>query len=771
MAIKFYDVLSNGIQHVEVPFNYTRGSAAPIDNSTHWSALSAAEEYAKGNLAGYGVPYVGQIITVEENSSVVTYVIENEAGHLKKVGDTESLNPTVDTLSDAISANASDISALSGIVEELPKSLSVTVEKQEIAEEGFLNTYVIKQGGNQVGTKINIPKDFLVKSAKLSTDENGKFIDFVVNSISGDANESHIRLDVNDLVDVYTAVDSETIDLTITDKNEVSAFVKDGSLTWSKMSSDVTDWKSVVEGNIEKLDKDLSELSGKVEGLSGEVSAISGDLDTAIKAEVTARENAITALTQTVSSVSTDLNGAITAEVTAREGAINDLSVELKGDIATAKEAAILSAKTYTDEQIATLDFTNTLSSLSDEILVSADAASKAYTDTEVKALSDSISGTVDTRVSEIRTEVSNVSSDLVGQIATAKSEAIASAETYTDEQIAALSIADIYATKSELNEASATTLTNAKAYTDEVSAGLSVDSKIATTLANAKAYTNEVSSTLNSSINAVNEKVETVSSDLDVAEGIISTINDALGKTGISALSSNEGDSGTVASKKDVSDAVASIGKVLHFKGVISTAGKTFEEAIAEKYGEETPAEGDIVLDSVSGTEYVYTLEYKGTQNVWVEIGDEQNHATKSELSAEKQAREAADNYLSGAIDNKVFIDGTAVTSLSVENISQDDYHSLVSNGNVDPNTVYIVSSDTYNMYDQKIVNLADGTEEKDAVNFGQISALSGTIMAEVEANKLSSITLGDTVFTPENNNFTLSISSICGGGAKDFD
>lgn len=696
MAIKFYDVLSNDIQHVEVPFNYTRGSAAPIDNSTHWSSLSAAEEYAKGNLAGYGVPYVGQIITVEENSSVVTYVIENEAGHLKKVGDTESLNPTIDTLSDAISANASDISALSGVVEELPSSLSVTVEKQETAEEGFLNTYVIKQGGNQVGAKINIPKDFLVKSAVLSTDENGKkFIDFVVNSKNGDAEESHIKLDVDDLVDVYTGVDSETIDLAITENNEVSAFVKDGSLTWSKMSSDVTDWKSGVENDIEKLDSDLSELSGKVEGLSGEVSAISANL-----------------------------NGAITAEVTARENAITALSDELKGDVAAAKEAAILSAKNYTNEQIAELDFVNTLSSLSDEILTSADATSKAYTDAEVKALSNSISGTVDTKVSEIKTEISDVSSDLVGQIATAKSEAILSAKTYTD--------------------------------------GVSV--------------------VLNSSINAVDEKVETVSSDLDVAEGIISTINDALGKTGISALSSNEGDSGTVASKKDISDAVAGIGKVLHFKGVISTSGKTFEEAIAEKYGEETPAEGDIVLDSVSGTEYVFTLEYKGEQNVWVEIGDEQNHATKSELSAtkdeltalidtEKQAREAADSYLSGAIDNKVFVDGTAVKSLSVLNISQDDYHELVSNDTVDPNTIYVVSSDTYNMYDQKIVNLADGTEEKDAVNFGQISALSGTIMAEVEANKLSSITLGDTVFTPENNNFTLSISTICGGGAKDFD
>jgi hypothetical protein len=211
------------------------------------------------------------------------------------------------------------------------------------------------------------------------------------------------------------------------------------------------------------------------------------------------------------------------------------------------------------------------------------------------------------------------------------------------------------------------------------------------------------------------------------------------------------------LSSAKDYTDEkISSLGDVFNFKGIKNSIEEL--EAITDA------KTGDVYL--VGTKEFVYTAE-----NSWVEFGDGSDHATITELEKETQDRKAADDYLSGAIDNKVFIDGTAVKSLSVENISQDDYHTLVSNGDVDSNTVYIVSSDTYNMYDQKIINLADGTEEKDAVNFGQISALSGTIMTEVEANKLSSITLGDTIFTPENNNFTLSISTICGGGAKDFD
>lgn len=65
--------------------------------------------------------------------------------------------------------------------------------------------------------KINIPKDYLVKSATLetSTAQNyetvgtsaagKKYIDFVVNTVDSDATDTHIYLPVEDLVDVYTA--------------------------------------------------------------------------------------------------------------------------------------------------------------------------------------------------------------------------------------------------------------------------------------------------------------------------------------------------------------------------------------------------------------------------------------------------------------------------------------------------------------------------------------------------------------------------------------
>ena len=100
----------------------------------------------------------------------------------------------------------------------------VTVEKQETAESGYVATYVIKQGGEAVtGPKINIPKDYLVKSASIKkvtkADEpysgakvDDKYIDFVINVKEGSATDEHLYLPVNDLVDAYLG-DEATIHL------------------------------------------------------------------------------------------------------------------------------------------------------------------------------------------------------------------------------------------------------------------------------------------------------------------------------------------------------------------------------------------------------------------------------------------------------------------------------------------------------------------------------------------------------------------------------
>ena len=73
-----------------MPLNIRRGNPNPLDNSSVWSSLTAAQNYAKTDP----VAYVGQILTVVTQTEVddvtvttaTAYVIDNEAGDLKAVG-------------------------------------------------------------------------------------------------------------------------------------------------------------------------------------------------------------------------------------------------------------------------------------------------------------------------------------------------------------------------------------------------------------------------------------------------------------------------------------------------------------------------------------------------------------------------------------------------------------------------------------------------------------------------------------------------------------
>lgn len=89
------------------------------------------------------------------------------------------------------------------------------IKKQEAAESGYLATYYLEKDGEPAGEKINIPRDFLVKSAVLGTvteadapyegaKAGDRYIDFVVNAKDGAGDESHVYLAVNELVDAYT---------------------------------------------------------------------------------------------------------------------------------------------------------------------------------------------------------------------------------------------------------------------------------------------------------------------------------------------------------------------------------------------------------------------------------------------------------------------------------------------------------------------------------------------------------------------------------------
>ena len=143
--------------------------------------------------------------------------------------------PTVAVKLDPAAGNIASLSD-AGLMVTAP---TVTIPEYSIvklgtATDGYLATYQLQKDGAAAGVNIDIPKDYLVKSASIKTstgdgDPSGfpagtKYIDFIINThdtIAGTGTESHIYLNVQDLVDAYTPGNG----INISDNNEVSAKV------------------------------------------------------------------------------------------------------------------------------------------------------------------------------------------------------------------------------------------------------------------------------------------------------------------------------------------------------------------------------------------------------------------------------------------------------------------------------------------------------------------------------------------------------------------
>ena len=100
---------------------------------------------------------------------------------------------------------------------DIPEADSYTIGKLATPTSGYVATYQLYKNGSAIaGSVVNIPKDYLVKSAEVKTCSaadtpvsgyvvGDKYIDFVINTVDGDGTASHIYLLVSELVDAYTA--------------------------------------------------------------------------------------------------------------------------------------------------------------------------------------------------------------------------------------------------------------------------------------------------------------------------------------------------------------------------------------------------------------------------------------------------------------------------------------------------------------------------------------------------------------------------------------
>lgn len=180
------------------------------------------KEYLVRNLKNFDdVVLEGKYLQIadEEKNTIETVKVNGTAlvPDANKAVDIEAITE--------VQVNGTALTPTAGSVNvEIPDAVQYKIAQQAEAETGFLATYTLQANTGAEGAyvdvtgaaKINIPKDFLVKSVSLETVETAdtpvagyqvgdKYIDFVVNTVQGDEQATHLYLLVSDLIDVYTA--------------------------------------------------------------------------------------------------------------------------------------------------------------------------------------------------------------------------------------------------------------------------------------------------------------------------------------------------------------------------------------------------------------------------------------------------------------------------------------------------------------------------------------------------------------------------------------
>lgn len=203
------------------------------------AALKLSETYeAKGAAAAVKTELLGSDTDTADSDTIAgakKYANEKANAKVASVGATDNsieiggtaTNPTVGVKVSPDTDNALQKTD-NGMKVVIPDAAEISVVKKATANDGYIATYQVTVDGTVVGADINIPKDYLVKSADIkvvtTADDpytgaavGDKYIDFVVNTVDGDGNETHIYLSVQDLVDEYTAGDG----IEISDSNVI----------------------------------------------------------------------------------------------------------------------------------------------------------------------------------------------------------------------------------------------------------------------------------------------------------------------------------------------------------------------------------------------------------------------------------------------------------------------------------------------------------------------------------------------------------------------
>ena len=133
---------------------------------------------------------------------------------------------------------AAEVPGLSALETKVNK---IGVAAKETANAGYLKSYTFT-GPDGTPVDIDIPKDLVVTKGEVVKEGKDTFIQLTI------ANQvAPVKINVKDLVDVYTVADTAQVHLALSDENQITASIVPGSIA-------KTDLATAVQGSLDKAD-------------------------------------------------------------------------------------------------------------------------------------------------------------------------------------------------------------------------------------------------------------------------------------------------------------------------------------------------------------------------------------------------------------------------------------------------------------------------------------------------------------------------------------
>ena len=272
--------------------SFAKAIADAID-SLDVTEFALAEKDANDIITIHGISETdGEIAVGNTAANDVTFAKVAATGEAGDVAITTISGVTGDNVQAALES-------LKGLLDNVDSDAEVTIS-DATTTQGYLKSYTISQGGTAIGV-IDIPKDFLVKSGKLVTVEDGvdsdgdttseadgTYIKLVINSVDGSANNSKIYINVQGLIDVYTGVTGAEVAVSISNYQVSASIVDIDASKITYIAADATADPAVaresVKAALQRLDTAASGVDGKI---AAAINALDADLDAVTDASVT----------------------------------------------------------------------------------------------------------------------------------------------------------------------------------------------------------------------------------------------------------------------------------------------------------------------------------------------------------------------------------------------------------------------------------------------------------------------------------------------------